>query len=200
MKLAVGIPSGDMVHADFMISIVNLVAYTVAQGHQVYIINPKTSIIEVSRNIMFDEALSLGVEYLLTLDSDMIFPLTLFMELIARDVDFVCCDAARRRPPYSSVLQDLNGKPIKHGKNTSLLEIKGASTATLLSKMSAVARIPGPWFKVEFMSEKRFLGEDYFFSNLLRNSGFKVYCDLKLSKEIGHIGCEAHYLKKGLNV
>lgn len=201
LKVVIGIPSGDMWHAQTAMNLVNTVIKTMAKGVQVAIVNPQFSLVEVARNEIVAAAREVGATHILTLDSDMTFPPETLLQLLSHDKDVVCCDAVRRRPPITQVLLGLDGKPLKHptGKDRNpdmqqLVEVKGGSSAVQLVKMEVFDRLKMPYFLVEY-NDGKFLGEDYYFTNKLRKAGIKVFCDLVLSPHIGHIGVRAYHLR-----
>lgn len=193
--VAIGIPSGDLVHADFAMALANMVTYSVMNNVKCVIVNVKTSIIEVSRNTLIDSARQYKADYLMMLDSDMVFPYDALLRLILREKDFICTDAVRRIEPHTTVVKGLNNKPLNHNLKEELVEIMGMSPACCLIRMDALKEFNNPMFVVEFNGKNSFLGEDYYFSNLIRKQGKKIWCDMVLSKEIGHIGSKAHYIK-----
>jgi GT2 family glycosyltransferase len=195
MKVAIGIPSGDMIHTDFAMSLVNLVGFSMANGIQCAVINQKSSVVEIGRCEIMASALGIEADYLLFLDSDMVFPHYTLLNLLKHGEPIVGCDASRRRAPFDSVIAGADGKPIDHATAKGLVEIKGASTACLLVSNGVMKSVGLAPFQVTW-NGKEFLGEDYYFSNRVRESGYKIYCDADLSKEIGHIGMRAYFVGK----
>jgi len=193
LKVAIGVPSNDMVHTDFTMCLINLCMYSFMNNVHVCVISQRSSIIEVGRCEIAAVALQTGAEKLLTLDSDMTFPPNTLIELIRKNKDIICCDAKRRRPPYTSVLCDTEGKPLDHSiRLPALVEVAGGSSACQLVDLNVFRKIKEPYYKVEFNDKKEFLGEDYYFSNKVRKAGYAVFCDTVLSKQIGHIGVKEH--------
>lgn len=202
VKVAIGIPSGDMIHADFSMSLINLCLHSLARGIQCAIINPRFSLVEIARNELVQDAFNVGADYLLTLDSDMTFPAETLVRLLSHKKAVVCTDAKRRREPFTSVLTGMDGKPLDFSKpipaNDPLVEVRGGSNAVCLVKMDTFKKMKAPYYLVTYNEKSdKFLGEDYFFSNKLRQAGFRIYCDSYLSQYIGHNGTKAFYLNSG---
>lgn len=196
LKVMIGIPSNDMLHADFAMSLISLILIASQEGIQIAVINQHSSIIEIGRCEICETAINYGADYLLFLDSDMTFPSDLLIKLIAHKKDIVGCDAMRRRPPFTSVIKGLDNKVLDHEKQKEgLIEVKGISTACLLINLNVFKKITRPYFCVEYSGNKTFLGEDFYFSNKVRNASYKIYCDMGLSKKIGHIGSQIFYIK-----
>ena len=197
MKVVIGVPSGDMLHADFAMRLCNLVLYSASQGIQVAIVNPKFSLLEIGRCEIALQAAKAGADKVLFLDSDMLFPHDALLILLQYGLDIIGCDAVRRRAPHTSVLLDTFGKPIDHKTTSGVIEVSRLSTACLLVDMKVFDKIDMPAFKVEWDAEKKqFTGEDYYFSKQCLKHGFKLHCCTDLSKDIGHMGVSAHYVPK----
>ena len=203
-KVMIAIPSNDTWHADFAMSLVNLCIHSISRGIHVAIVNEKRSLLEISRNMMVQTAFEHGADYLLTLDSDMVFPPATLQRLLSHEKDIVCADAVRRREPIETVLIGMDGQKIKHdpkaGAKDPLIEVKGGSNAVALMKMDVFKKIKPPHYLVEYKEKtQEFLSEDFYFTNKARQAGIKFWCDPHLSNFIGHIGCKAYYLKDQKN-
>ena len=203
-KVMIAIPSNDTWHADFAMSLVNLCIHSISRGIHVAIVNEKRSLLEISRNMMVQTAFEHGADYLLTLDSDMVFPPATLQRLLSHGKDIVCADAVRRREPIETVLIGMDGQKIKHdpkaGAKDPLIEVKGGSNAVALMKMDVFKKLKPPHYLVEYKEKtQEFLSEDFYFTNKARQAGIKFWCDSHLSNFIGHIGCKAYYLKDQKN-
>ena len=197
LRVGIGIPSGDMVHADFAMSLAFLTVHSILSNIQLIFINQKSSLVEVGRNLIVDAAKSVKVDKLLFLDSDMTFPDTLLVDLLKTKADVVCCDAAMRRPPYDTVIRDINNNRINHANETKdVVEVMGASLACALIDMKVFDKVKAPYFVTSWPQPDQFLGEDYNFGNKVRDAGFRIWCDINTSKKIGHIGCITLYPDK----
>ena len=194
IKVAVGIPSGDLIHADFAMCLVNLTLTSVYNGIQVAIINQKSSVIEMGRAKLVDSAKDINADYLLFLDSDMMFPPNLLVELLnqqkSENKKVICCDAVRRRAPFTQVVKDMKGKPIDYNANPQrLIEVKAGTSAVQLIDMSVFDLVKRPYFLVTWNNEEQeYLGEDFYFTQRLKKHGIPMYCDTFLSRQIVHIG------------
>ncbi len=197
-KVLVGVPSGDMVHAGFAMNLLALVTYAMQTGINIATINQNSSIIEVGRNTIVQHAINFNCDYLLTIDSDMLFPASLLNNLLAHKKDIVCCDASKRREPFGSVCTGLDDKPLDHINGSGLVEVKGGTSAIQLVTVKALLAITPPHYAVTWDDETgtKFVGEDYYFNAKALKHGFKTYCDMDLSKDIGHIGLKEFYIPK----
>lgn len=199
IKVAIGIPSGDLLHAEFAMSLVNLCIHSISRGIHVAIINQKGSLLEISRNQIVQSAFEINADYLLTLDSDMVFPAATLQRLLSHKKDIVCADATRRRDPIETVLIGLDGKKLNHensDKSSPLIPVKGGSNAVCLMNMNVFRKIKPPHYLVQYNQKTgEFLSEDFYFTNVARQAGFTFYCDSYLSQFIGHTGAKTYYLK-----
>ena len=174
IKVVIGVPSGDMIHADFAMCLINLTLTSAFNNLHVAIVNQKSSIIETGRATIVESAKELNADYLLTLDSDMMFPANLLVELLnqlkAENKKIVCCDALRRRQPFTQVVKDRQGKPIDYAEDPKrLVEVKGGTSAVQLVDMCVFDVIKRPYFLVTWNNEtQEYLGEDYYFTNRVK--------------------------------
>ncbi|WP_152494992.1 glycosyltransferase family 2 protein [Paraburkholderia kururiensis] len=187
-KVALCIPSHDVVHADFAMA---LAALTYNPGAALALINPKGSIIPILRNNAVNEAQTFGVDYVLFLDSDMIFPGDTIRRLLAHDKDIVGATYTKRVPPYNILGRTLDDQPLKAAEG--LHEVAGLPTGCLLIKMSVFEKLRRPYFRTPHTEEAegvmpQIQGEDYYFCEAARAAGFKVWLDVDLSARVAHIG------------
>lgn len=193
-KVAICFPSGDMVHADFALALAGLCAES--QPIDTPIINAKSSIVAEARNRCVELAREHGAERLLFLDSDMIVPRTTLRQLLAWDKDIVGATYPRRVPPYGGL-----GAPVDGGESEqagALVEMRHLPTGCLMIRLSVFDALPGAHFRFAIDPHSgAIVGEDYDFCNRARAAGFKVWCDVGLSFEIGHIGQSVHRLPRG---
>lgn len=189
MKLVIGVPSGDMVHADFAMSLAILIANS---KHDIMIANVKTALIQRSRHDIVKQALELGADKLLFLDSDMIFPADVIDRLVKSKKTIIGCNASTRTAPFKSLCKDKNGDLIDIASDK-VEEVGYIGTGCLLIDMKVFYKIGEPYFNV-IWGKDSFLSEDYNFSVVARELGFKIFCDSKMSKEIKHIGVARYSL------
>lgn len=196
VRVLVGVPSGRTIHAAMAMDLVAMTSATAVKGGiHVAVVNQNSSIIEVGRTEMVETALALKVDYLFTVDSDMRFPPETLTRLLSHGKDIVCCDAARRMPPYTSVVTGMDGKPIEYNADTpELVQVRGGTSACQLVKTDIFKKVKAPYYVVEWKN-KTYLGEDYYFTRKTNKSGIKTWCDTALSRKIGHIGTLTHYIK-----
>jgi hypothetical protein len=178
--VAICIPSGDMVHADFA---TNLAALCLNPGARTGVINCKGSIVAVVRNQCVAAAQLIKATHLLFLDSDMTFPLDMMKRLLAHEKDIVGAIYSRRAAPFSPT-----GMPLENASPQGVLRrMKILPTGCMLITMRVFEKLPKPWFSDRVEGEK-ILGEDFHFCENAAAAGFEIWEDTALSKEVGHIG------------
>ncbi len=191
-KVAVCFASGDTVHADFALALAGLCA----SAHRIdtAIINAKSSIVADARNRCVALAREHNADVMIFFDSDMVFPRDTLHRLLAHNKDIVGATYPRRVAPYGVLGANLpDGQCEQDG---ALMEMRHMPTGCLMIRMSVFDALTAPHFRFRVDVETGVIvGEDYDFCDRARAAGFSVWCDTKLSFEIGHIGQSVHRLK-----
>jgi GT2 family glycosyltransferase len=191
MKVLIGFPSNDMLHADFSMSLANICMFTFARGLDQIIgfVNPRAALVQEARHNMVKDALKLDADYILMLDSDMTFPPDILHVLVSSGKDIIGCDYMTRRLPCISTARDSKGNTYDIKKTTGIREVAKLATGCLLVKTKVFKDIGEPYFNVLWSSEKKkFIGEDYNFCAQAKEKGYPIFCNFDISKKIGHIG------------
>jgi len=195
-RILIGIPSMDMVHADFAMSL-GVIMYHAAslKGYEVSIINQKTSIIQKGRHDLIDLAFQVEADKVLFLDSDMIFPYNVVEVLASAKKDIIGCNYCTRTEPSMPTCRDKDRRLIGFKRLEGISEVGYIATGCLLIDLEVFKRIGKPYFTVKWNEDKQwFQGEDYCFSEQAREAGYEIYCDHDLSRSVQHIAA----LKKSL--
>lgn len=184
-RVAICFASGDMVHADFALSLAGLCAE--ANPIETPIINAKSSIVAEARNRCVELAREHAADALLFLDTDMVFPRTTLQRLLAWDRDIVGATYPKRVAPYTVLGANLPGGRAE--QDGALMEMRHMPTGCLMIRMSVFDALPGPGFRFRYEAQTGVIvGEDYDFCDRARAAGFSIWCDTQLSFDIGHIG------------
>lgn len=190
-RVAVCFTSGDMVHADFALSLAGLCAS--AHPIETAIINAKSSIVAEARNRCVELAREHKADHLLFVDSDMVFPRTALQQLLAHQKDIVGATYPKRVAPHAVLGAVLAGGRVE-GEGA-LMEMRHMPTGCLLIRMTVFEVLAGPHFRFRVDPDSgAIIGEDYDFCDRARAAGFDVWCDSRLSFEVGHIGQSVHCL------
>jgi glycosyltransferase involved in cell wall biosynthesis len=184
-KVAICFPSGDMVHADFALALAGLCSASAPLDTP--IINNKSSIVAIARNNAIAMARDFAVDYVLFLDSDMVFPRDTLHRLLLHRKDIIGATYTKRVPPYTILGRHLDdtASPDERG----LIEMRHIPTGCLLIRLAVFEALSKPYFR--FLHDEasgEIWGEDYVFCDRARAAGFRIWCDTLLSLEIGHIG------------
>lgn len=120
------------------------------------------------------------------LDSDMVFPPSTIKTLLSHDKDIVAATYCQREGPSYPMGCTVDDKPLPL---TGLVEAGRLPTGCMLIKMNVFEKMQKPYFRWAFRdNNSRIIGEDVEFCDRAREMGFSIWCDMDLSKNVGHIG------------
>ena len=191
MKVFVAIPSLDTVPALFCQSLALLQrAGDTIVGFQV------GSLVYNARNELARQAIKSEADWVLWLDSDMVFEPDLLKKMLEvceeNDIDFLTGLCFRRKPPYTPTLFDRLDK-MEHGASYTTImsvpegrfKVGGCGFAGVLMStdvlLSVAARFGGRMF-----DPLEGFGEDVSFCWRARQCGYEIWCDSEI--ELGHVG------------
>lgn len=190
MKILIAVPCMDQVPVLFCHSLAQL-----QKTGECALMMKAGSLIYTSRNAIATEAIKMDADYVLWLDSDMVFkPDTLIRmleTLKANDLDILSGLYFRRVPPYSPVLFDkieMDGEECDYSEFQSipdgLFEVGACGFGCVLMKTDV-------FFDVQSKFGNMFApigntGEDVAFCWRARQCGYKVFCDPSVI--CGHVG------------
>jgi len=189
-RVAIAVPSGDMVHADFAMAYAQLCM--ASAGLPLQLITVKSSIVAQARNNGVEIARGFGADYIFFLDSDMLFPSTALFRLLLHRKDIVGATYTKRVAPFDILGTKLAEQPAVLSGD--LLEMQRIPTGCLLIKMDVFEKLSKPYFRFDVDAQGSIVGEDYVFCDRAREAGFRIWCDAVMSREIGHIGQSVHRL------
>ncbi len=180
--VAIGIPSGDLVHADFALS---LAMMCMNPAPPVALINARSSLVPVGRNQCVEAAKAANATHILFLDSDLIFPADALRRLLAHGKDIVGASYSKREPPFYPLTVTEEGQHafIKSG----LQKVKLIPAGCLLIRLQVFQAMAAPYFNL-VVEGGQLRGEDYYFCEKARAAGFPIWCDGDLSMQLGHVG------------
>lgn len=198
-KIAIAIPTHDMVPALFMYDVAALAAYTVAampEDVPFGITMVSGTYVHAARQELADLALADGATHVLWLDSDMRFPRDSLVRLLKHNKPIVGINYAKRGVPSDFVAIKEVGMPgeklITGEDSTGLEEVEALGFGCVLMKTEVLRYLPDPkitpWFQNEHLGDGRWMGEDVFFCRLLREARVSLLVDHDLSKACAHIG------------
>jgi len=191
-KLAVLVPCRDTLHSAFAMCLTEMVKLNTMNGLDTHVIMDASTVLLTQRERLAAEARSVGAEYMLWLDSDMVFPASTALRLLAHKEDIVAANYVRRQLPAKGVAYETIGdweNPLIFEPQDDLVEVEGVGMGCMLVKTSVLDDIPQPWFEFGWTPESNdWLGEDMIFCQKMAQAGNTVKIDTQLSMEMRHLG------------
>lgn len=209
VKTLIAVPCFDMVHTDFMESVVNM-----QKAEDAYFTVVKNTLIHIARNIIASNAMEHKFERVLWLDSDMRFPVDMYHRL-SKTMDETGCDLVTglyfsRRPPIKpNVFTELHWEKDETGKIDAgaeymwhypegLAEIAACGFGCCLTSVDIMRRV-GEEFGTVFNPFEG-MGEDMSFCLRAGKIGAKMLIDTTIKCD--HIGQavynEEYYKRQGV--
>lgn len=196
--LTICVPCQDSVSSIFAKCLANLTAELAKAGIEHYLYFLNGTVLPDSRNKLVLDSFKNNSEYLLWLDSDMIFPSDVFFKLQKHNKDIVAVTYSTRVNPSKSVaFVDEFDLSKRLTEKTGLHSVYAVGMGCMLTKTSVFKRLSKPWFDITWDNNtESFIGEDLYFCDLAFNSGYEIFVDCDLSNEIGHHGSKIYMLEK----
>lgn len=196
LHLFVGGPTRDLVPASFAIDLAHLYEYTLRHGPwRTVTIDGfmRATYIHVGRELCLQAAIKQGATHFLWLDTDMEFPRTTALQLLAHDEPIVGCNYRVRCESGLFTAQREDGARIPTTERSTGLEaVAGLGFGALLLRLDILTGLPRPLFRHGLNLENGDVGEDIMFCRTLRAAGHTVYIDHDLSKFIKHVGLKSY--------
>lgn len=193
MKVFVAVPSMDTLPALFCQSLALL-----QRAGDTQVAFEVGSLVYNARNNLARQAIKSEADWVLWLDSDMVFKPTLLREMLdvcqKNSIDFLTALCFRRKPPYTPCLFDRlevksNGKGASYTALLSipdgLFQIGGCGFAGVLMSTDILVSVAAKFDGAMFDPMKGF-GEDVAFCWRARQCGYTLWCDSDI--EMGHVG------------
>lgn len=197
MRIHIGVPTLDHVPIQFAMSLASMLQ-TIARDNRtrkdiiLSLAHCQGSMIWDARNTLANQALEVGASHLLFLDSDMTFPPDTVSRLATHHKPIVGASYVKRFPPHPIL-------GIPHGPyNPTILPLAEMATIPMgccLIRTEIFRQLPYPWFKYEKGSAEdgsADISEDVFFCNLARASNIRIFADVELTKQMGHVGTKVY--------
>lgn len=122
-----------------------LVAYTALAGFETAVVNVESSMISKGRNDLAQMAIDTGVDYILFVDSDMMFPPDALVRLLRHGKDVVGATYNKRVAPYESLGKMMGAPPADLHKGP-LVEAALMPGGMMLVRTTVFKNLPWPWF------------------------------------------------------
>lgn len=204
MKLAICTPVYSTVMMDYASSLADMIHYTdraeiifndQPSPAEFHTFMAQSSVLPQVRNALVQSALSCGANYLLWIDSDMVFPMDALIRLLSLNLPVVGANYPRRGSIIRSSAMGLDGQDLETSRESAeagkVEEVASMGLGFCLVDMQVIHRLaeePGPFFSLTMVDDgTQITGEDVYFFNRIRSAGFKVHVDHVLSWHLGHI-------------
>lgn len=192
-KVVICVPCRDTVHSLFAYNLIQLVNHCHLTGVKSHVMMETGSLISQQRQHLAEEALKLNPDFILWLDSDMMFPLNTIEILSRHNLPIVACNYSTRSDPLKGVAYKSIGdwdSWIDSGTemgNTTVVE--GTGMGCMLVKPDVFRAMEKPWFDIRYNDKLGdHIGEDFYFCTKAADCGYDIVIDNVLSREIRHLG------------
>ena len=191
-KLAVLIPCKDTLHSAHALSLAEMVKFNTMNDLDTHIFMDASTILLTQRQRLATEAVESGADYMLWLDSDMVFPATTAARLLSHNEPVVAANYVRRQLPAKGVAYQSIGDwedPLPFEVYDDLVEVEGIGMGCMLIKTSIFEELSKPWFDFQWSpASNDFLGEDMYLCQKISAAGYTIKVDSLLSQEMRHLG------------
>jgi choline kinase len=186
--LGICVPVRDTLHTGFAYCLVQLTSHLTKNNIDYKLYFENGSIISDQRYRLATSAMSDMCTQILWLDSDMLFPVSIYERLNNHNKMAVAATYSTRTKPYRNTAFK-SDKFDTVDNNSGLHSVYAVGMGLMLIDISIFKTIPRPWFQVTWSEQhETFTGEDVYFCSQLHNYEYKLYVDFDLSKNCGHIG------------
>lgn len=195
-SVSILVPTRDTVYSHFSYSLGNLIKTTTLMGIEVHLFFDASTILINQRENLINQAIEVKSEWALWLDSDMMFPPTTLLRMLAHNQDIVACNYMKRSYPFKSVaFMDTNDweswVPLQ--SEDELLTVEAIGMGCVLMRTSVFEKLNRPYFEYTYQPKtKDWEGEDFTLFKKLNGVGIQLKVDTNLSNEIYHIGTFAY--------
>lgn len=196
-RVAIVWPSHEQLAADFAYDFASLCAFVASSTPDTWLLgmHSKTgTYVHEARNALMADVLAQGYDAVLWLDSDMRFPRDVLFRLLKHDVPVVGINYSKRALGEGFTAIKVIDGPFCETTDESegLEQVESLGFGCILIRPKLLKGMPNPdvtpWFQHKHLGGKKWMGEDVFFCELLKEAGIPVYVDHDLSKECKHLG------------
>jgi hypothetical protein len=202
-KIAILVPTKDVVYSHFSFSLANIIKTSVQSGLDVDVFFDQSTILINQREYLVNKAIESHSDYMFWMDSDMYLPSTTILRLLAHNEDIVCGNYMKRAPQFKTVAYTDTtdwDSWVPLVKEDELVEVEGVGLGCCLMKTDIFKKLKRPFFEYNYQPKtKDWGGEDFMLQKKLREQGYKIYLDMVLSEQVKHIGTFAFGDKMSTN-
>lgn len=195
-NIALCVPSLNEVSMDFCFSLLNLgshlgrFAIPGFQKTQLLFINKRTSILPAAREMLVEDAIKQGADFVIFLDSDQIFPYDTVHRLIVSGKRIIGANIATKTLPAAPSARNSwrEAQPVFSTGKNGLERVKYIGFGVTMIETSVFKQLPKPWFDTMYIPDLGHVGEDLYFCEQAGKAGIPIYIDHDLSLLVGHVG------------
>lgn len=182
--IAICIPSGDTWKTEMALALTAIVRGT---PMEICVLNITGSQISFQRNELVKRALEAGSTHLFWLDSDIVAPPSILIEMLGHQKDIVGATYLRKIEPFS-MLGEI-GRGIGRLKPAALLP-----GGCMMVRAEVYEKLGWPWYFEQIVEstvtwkEGSMRSEDYSFCKKATDKGYEIWCDINMSQRISHLG------------
>lgn len=184
-KVAICIPYYHGFHAEMATSLFRLGLFS-APHIQAACISSKSCYVEDNRNACIEYALEMKVDWdwVLWIDTDMVFPGDGLLRLISHDKDIIGANYRQRTPPYkhAGIYKEPATKDLLLASG--LHEMVQMPTGFLLTRFDVYRKMEYPWFKPGTRNEPR---DDIYFCRKAVSLGYRIWTDHDITRQVIHM-------------
>jgi SAM-dependent methyltransferase len=188
-RVSILVPASDVTPTVFWTCLLKLIEW-VKSGDDFELIYQvsTTKPLDKARDKMVTFSLANGADYILFLDSDMVFDKRLLHKLFAHKKDIVSALYFAKTYPYRPVARNWNKEEgysfVIDYPEKSLIKVGGVGMGACLIKADVFRRMQEPYFTFD-----KGFGEDIYFCHQARNLGYDVWLDTsQMLRHYGGIG------------
>lgn len=202
LKVLVGVPHTQMIHVDFAISLTNMLL--ACEKYRIQHYKEQTvqcmwsggSMLPKQRWEITKEAVRIGADYLLFVDSDHKFPRKLLHALIEHGKEVVAVNCVTKTIPANPTARQQQAQGYPSGvpvysdpEKTGLEQVWRVGTGIMLIDCKVFQKVGTRVWDMFFNTEAdAYQGEDWTFCTKLEKAGIPIYVDHDISREVSHIG------------
>lgn len=192
LQVTVGVPAFDHFKAEMAIS---LIAALLRFPHALHFVVQRGCYLDVNREMLMRDALAAKSDYLLFVDTDLVFRKDALDKLLATDKDIIGANYYEKRIPLVSTVKPLgpdgkmatDGKLIQGDLPTEPFQVAAVATGLMAINLKRLVKVwpTGPYFAFGTLGTQ-FEGEDVGFCRRAREKGLEVWCEPRIN--VLHMG------------
>lgn len=190
-QVVICVPTNGTVHAKFTYCLVQAIQFTERKGIPVRLDMDAGTVLSNQRQVLLTTAVDThNADHIMWLDSDMTFPEDVIVRLLEHRKRVVCATYSKRVPPFHPTAF-ISIDPVEpvNTEGYGLVNVRYTGFGCVLMKANVIDDMPSPHFPLKWHApSSTWHGEDMGFYDLLDHNDIKIFCDLDLSREIGHLG------------